>query len=315
MRAAPDWFPDRSAAAPAFDDVRKRRASRAAGGPPAARHAAGELPRSRAAAAGRPASTTPTRRTPTCMWPLRTVARIALPALNRARDVPGRGHGAAQARGRVRGLRARRAHARRARRSASTRCTVGERDDRGHRGGRACATPFAHARCTSARTMRRSGTARADRRADVRATSPRCCATPCARCSPTTTSTSPTGTTRATSRSSPGRFGLDEYIEHVMRFLARDRPGGAPDGDLPALRRRARGGGADGGGRPSGDAGEPDADGGADRLPHLADRGEQARDRQADRLVRAAPDQHGAVALCRRAAHASIRGSCSSWRS
>ena len=35
-----------------------------------------------------------------------------------------------------------------------------------------------------------------------------------------------------------GRFGLDEYIEHLMRFLGVIGPPRSPDGDLPALRRR-----------------------------------------------------------------------------
>ncbi len=90
------------------------------------------------------------------------------PSLKRARDIAGRGRGAAQARGGVRGLRARRVsrttrppfgidrgHGRRARRSRSSRkCR--------------CTTPFAtllHFRKDDGR----SRTARADRRADVRA--------------------------------------------------------------------------------------------------------------------------------------------------
>ena len=58
-----------------------------------------------------------------------------------------------------------------------------------------------------------------------RATSPRCCATRCARCCPTTTSTSPTGTTRATCRSDAGRFGFDDYVEHIIQFLETLGPG------------------------------------------------------------------------------------------
>ena len=58
-----------------------------------------------------------------------------------------------------------------------------------------------------------------------RATSRRCCATPCARCCATTTSTSPTGTTCATCRCSAGRFGLDEYIDHLIEFIAALGPG------------------------------------------------------------------------------------------
>ena len=72
----------------------------------------------------------------------------------------------------------------------------------------------------------------------------------------------------------------------------RARAGRAPDGDLPAVRGGTRGRGADVRGRPSGHAGQRHADGGADRLPDLADRGQQARDRQADLLVRAEPHQH-----------------------
>ena len=44
-------------------------------------------------------------------------------------------------------------------------------------------------------------------------------------CSPTTTSTSPTGRTPATSPLSAGRFGLDEYVDHVIRFLELIGPG------------------------------------------------------------------------------------------
>ena len=38
-----------------------------------------------------------------------------------------------------------------------------------------------------------------------------------------------------------GRFGLDEYTEHLMQFLRSHGPGLAPGGGLPALRRRAGG--------------------------------------------------------------------------
>ena len=58
-----------------------------------------------------------------------------------------------------------------------------------------------------------------------RATSPRCCARPCARCCRTTTSTSPTGTTRATCRSTHGPFGFDEYVDYIIRFLEALGPG------------------------------------------------------------------------------------------
>ena len=35
-----------------------------------------------------------------------------------------------------------------------------------------------------------------------------------------------------------GRFGLDEYIDHLVEFLARDGAGGARRRGLPAVRRR-----------------------------------------------------------------------------
>ena len=86
-----------------------------------------------------------------------------------------------------------------------------------------------------------------------------------------------------------GRFGFDEYVEHLIRFLRRDGAGRARHGRVPALRAGAGGGGADGRGRQS--------------LPSRVsmtlmagpidtrvnpDQGERARDRQADLVVRAA---------------------------
>ena len=38
-------------------------------------------------------------------------------------------------------------------------------------------------------------------------------------------STSPTGTTRAISRSSDGRFGFEEYVDHLIQFLEVIGPG------------------------------------------------------------------------------------------
>ena len=74
------------------------------------------------------------------------------------------------------------------------------------------------------------------------------------------------------------------------------RPGRERRRDLPALRRRARRGRDHGRGRSPGAAGEPDADGRADRLPHRPDGGQQAGDEQADRLVREEPDRPRAMA-------------------
>ena len=44
-----------------------------------------------------------------------------------------------------------------------------------------------------------------------------------------------------------GRFGIDEYIEHLIRFFETDRAGRACHGGVPALRRAAGGRGGDGG--------------------------------------------------------------------
>ena len=85
-----------------------------------------------------------------------------------------------------------------------------------------------------------------------------------------------------------GRFGLDEYIEHLIDFLAAIGPGAHVVAVCQPCVAGAGGGRADVRGRASGHAGEPDADGRPDRLPHQPDRGQQARDRQADRVVREA---------------------------
>ena len=62
-----------------------------------------------------------------------------------------------------------------------------------------------------------------------------------------------------------GRFGFDDYIEHMIRFLENDRAGRAYGGGVPALRRRAGGGRRDGAERQSGAAALDDADGRPDR--------------------------------------------------
>ena len=48
-----------------------------------------------------------------------------------------------------------------------------------------------------------------------------------------------------------GRFGFDEYVEHLIVVPARHGAGRACRGRVPALRAGAGGGGADGRGRPS----------------------------------------------------------------
>ena len=95
------------------------------------------------------------------------------------------------------------------------------------------------------------------------------------------------------------------------RVHGRPRPGRQRRRDLPALRRRARRGRDHGRGRSPGAAGEPDADGRADRLPHRPDGGQQAGDEQADRLVREEPDRPRALAPARARAGASTPASSS----
>ena len=62
-------------------------------------------------------------------------------------------------------------------------------------------------------------TDRAGRARRCPATTPRCCATPCARCCRTTRSTSPTGSTRAWCRSKHGAFHLDDYVDYIQEFI------------------------------------------------------------------------------------------------
>ena len=111
---------------------------------------------------------------------------------------------------------------------------------------------------------------------------------------------------------SAGRFGFDEYVEHLITFPRSDRAGRAYRRGVPALRRRAGGRGRDGAGRQSGAAALDDADGRADRHPRQPDQGQRACQGQADVVVRAEPDRDRAAALSGRRAARSIRASCSS---
>ncbi len=94
-----------------------------------------------------------------------------------------------------------------------------------------------------------------------------------------------------------GKFGLDEYTEHLITFLERARPALAHGGDLPALgvgagRRRHHVGG-----QSSGAAGDADLDGRADRYPDSAHQGQRFRQEQAADMVRGQPDQLRAVSV------------------
>ena len=130
-----------------------------------------------------------------------------------------------------------------------------------------------------------------------RAISRRFCAAPCAPCCPSTTSTSPTGTMLRDVPLIHGRFGFDEYIEHLISFLEAHRSGRPCGGGVPALRGRARRRGGDGAGRQCRAAPQHDLDGGSDRHPRQSDQGQRARQFEADRVVRAQSDRLGAVAL------------------
>jgi hypothetical protein len=89
---------------------------------------------------------------------------------------------------------------------------------------------------------------------------------------------------------SDGAFGFDEYVAHVIAFLEAIGPGAHLMGR----------GGVDGRGRQSGDPAQHDPDGRPRGHADQSDCGQQAGDRQADRMVRKEPDQHGAGALSRR---------------
>ncbi len=142
-----------------------------------------------------------------------------------------------------------------------------------------------------------------------------CCDRRCARCCPSTTSTSPTGTMCATSPSSHGRFGFNSYIEHLIRFLEKIGPGAhvvAVCQPCVAVLADDRGDGAE---RQSGTAAQHDADGRTDRHAGQPDQGQRTRQLETDRVVRAEPDRDRAAALPRRACAGSIRASSSSPRS
>ena len=84
-----------------------------------------------------------------------------------------------------------------------------------------------------------------------------------------------------------GRFGFDEYIEHLITVPRGDGAGRARRGGVPALRPGAGRSGDHGRGRQSRPAAQHDPDGRADRHASQPDQGQRSRHRQADRLVRA----------------------------
>ena len=130
-----------------------------------------------------------------------------------------------------------------------------------------------------------------------RAISRRCCAAPCGPCCPSTTSTSPIGTTPATCRCAEGRFGFDEYVAHVIHFLEAIGPGAhvvAVCQPCVAALVAAAVMAEDGN---SGAAAQHDPDGGTDRHRASIRPRSTSSPRAADRMVRAESDRRP----CRRA--------------
>ena len=96
-------------------------------------------------------------------------------------------------------------------------------------------------------------------------------------CCPSTTSTSPTGTMRATSPRAAGRFGFDDYVEHLIQFLEAIGPGAHVVAVcqpcvavLAAVAVMAQS-------QQSGAAAQHDADGRPDRHAGQPDQGQRAR--------------------------------------
>ena len=94
-----------------------------------------------------------------------------------------------------------------------------------------------------------------------------------------------------------GKFGLDEYTEHLIDVSRPTGPARAHGGDLPAVGVGAGGRRDHVGGQSSGAPGDPDPDGGADRHPHPADQSQRLRQEQAAEMVRGEPDQLRAVSV------------------
>ena len=96
-----------------------------------------------------------------------------------------------------------------------------------------------------------------------------------------------------------GRFGFDEFVDHIVRFLRAMGPGSHVVAVCqPAVAALAAAAVMAEAGDPAA-AAQRDADGGTDRHAGQPDQGERARPIAADRVVRAAPDQRGALALSR----------------
>ena len=82
-----------------------------------------------------------------------------------------------------------------------------------------------------------------------------------------------------------GRFGVDEYTDHLIKFLEVIGPPGHILAVLPAMRRDTGCGRGDGGGRQSRAAALHDPDGRPDRHQSESDQSQRARQEAVDRLV------------------------------
>ena len=88
-----------------------------------------------------------------------------------------------------------------------------------------------------------------------------------------------------------GRFGFDEYIEHLIRFLEAIGPGAHMVAVCQPCVAALVAASVMAQGQSSGAAALDDADGGADRHPRQPDQGQRARQFERHRLVREAPDR------------------------
>ena len=111
---------------------------------------------------------------------------------------------------------------------------------------------------------------------------------------------------------SDGRFGLDDYTEHLITFLGQLGPRphmvAICQPSVSALAAAAIMCEDDNPARPR----NADLDGGPDRHPHPADQGQRIRQEQADQVVRGQSDRLRAVSVQGRVPQASIPASCSS---
>ena len=116
---------------------------------------------------------------------------------------------------------------------------------------------------------------------------------------------------------SAGRFGVDDYVDYLIRFLEEIGPGAHLLAVCQPCVQALAAVAVMSEDRHPGDAALDDADGRADRSARKPDRGQRARRREIARLVRELGHLAGAVAAIAGGGPRSIRASCSSppsWR-